>query len=55
MGREEVKNFVRRKSDGFSRGRSTFRGVTRHHQAGRWEARIGRVDGSRYLVGPQAG
>jgi hypothetical protein len=25
------------------------RGVTRHHQHGRWEARIGRVLGNRYL------
>jgi AP2-like factor (ANT lineage) len=55
MSRDEVKKFVRRKSDGFSRGRSSFRGVTRHHQAGRWEARIGRIEGSRYLVGGARG
>ena len=36
---------LRRKSSGFSRGASKFRGVTRHHQHGRWEARIGRVLG----------
>ena len=36
---------LRRRSSGFSRGASTFRGVTRHHQQGRWEARIGRVLG----------
>ena len=28
---------------------SQYRGVTRHHQHGKWEARIGRVDGSKYL------
>ena len=26
-----------------------YRGVTRHHQQGRWEARIGRVRGNKYL------
>ena len=31
------------------RGQSQYRGVTRHHQAGRWEARIGRVRGNKYL------
>lgn len=40
---------LRRKSSGFSRGASKFRGVTRHHQHGRWEARIGRVMGNKYL------
>jgi hypothetical protein len=40
---------LRRGSTGFSRGASRFRGVTRHHQHGRWEARIGRVLGNRYL------
>lgn len=30
----------RRQSQGFSRGTSTYRGVT-HHPSGRWEARIG--------------
>ena len=39
----------RRASSGFSRGASKFRGVTRHHQHDRWEARIGRVMGNRYL------
>ena len=38
---------LRRKSSGFSRGASKFRGVTRHHQHGRWEARIGRVMGNK--------
>jgi hypothetical protein len=36
-------------SSGFSRGASRYRGVTRHHQHGRWEARIGRVLGNKYL------
>lgn len=40
---------LRRQSSGFSHGASRFRGVTRHHQHGRWEARIGRVLGNRYL------
>lgn len=31
------------------RGASQYRGVTKHHQHGKWEARIGRVDGSKYL------
>ena len=35
--------------DRASRGQSRYRGVTRHHQAGRWEARIGRVAGNRYV------
>ena len=39
---------LRRKSSGFSRGASHFRGVTRHHQQGRWEARIGRVLGEEW-------
>ncbi len=37
----------RRQSQGFSRGTSTFRGVT-HHPSGRWEARIG-VPGSKHI------
>ena len=37
---------LRRTSSGFARGASRFRGVTRHHQHGRWEARIGRVFGT---------
>mmetsp|Transcript_1745 Transcript_1745/g.6142 ORF Transcript_1745/g.6142 Transcript_1745/m.6142 type:complete len:769 (+) Transcript_1745:331-2637(+) len=49
MTREEVVADLRRKSSGFSRGASSYRGVTRHHQHGRWEARIGRVQGNKYL------
>ncbi|KAK8592706.1 hypothetical protein V6N13_063273 [Hibiscus sabdariffa] len=38
-----------KKSSGFSRGASVYRGVTRHHQHGRWQARIGRVAGNKDL------
>ena len=38
---------VRRQSQGFSRGTSSFRGVT-HHPSGRWEARIG-IPGSKHI------
>ncbi|MCO5610436.1 hypothetical protein L7F22_064674 [Adiantum nelumboides] len=47
--REEYIASLRRKSNGFSRGVSKYRGVARHHHNGRWEARIGRVDGNKYL------
>ncbi|RYR09636.1 hypothetical protein HN51_069450 [Arachis hypogaea] len=40
---------LRRRSSGFSRGVSKYRGVARHHHNGRWEARIGRVNGNKYL------
>jgi hypothetical protein len=49
MSREEVVAGLRRGSSGFSRGASRYRGVTRHHQHGKWEARIGRISGSKYL------
>ncbi|KAG8641117.1 hypothetical protein MANES_13G108800v8 [Manihot esculenta] len=46
----EMKNMTRQeKSSGFSRGASIYRGVTRHHQHGRWQARIGRVAGNKDL------
>ncbi|KAF5443270.1 hypothetical protein F2P56_035840 [Juglans regia] len=47
--REEYLASLRRRSSGFSRGVSKYRGVARHHQNGRWEARIGRVFGNKYL------
>nr|GME02024.1 AP2-like ethylene-responsive transcription factor At1g79700 [Ipomoea batatas] len=47
--REEFLASLRRQSSGFSRGVSKYRGVARHHQNGRWEARIGLVYGSKYL------
>uniref|UniRef100_A0A0A9D7H2 AP2/ERF domain-containing protein n=1 Tax=Arundo donax TaxID=35708 RepID=A0A0A9D7H2_ARUDO len=47
--REEYLAALRRRSSGFSRGVSKYRGVARHHHNGRWEARIGRVLGNKYL------
>ncbi|KAJ8768127.1 hypothetical protein K2173_021067 [Erythroxylum novogranatense] len=49
QSREEYIGSLRRKSSGFSRGASKYRGVARHHHNGRWEARIGRVFGNKYL------
>jgi len=49
MNRQEFVAHLRRKSSGFSRGASMYRGVTRHHQHGRWQARIGRVAGNKDL------
>ncbi|KAK4803127.1 hypothetical protein SAY86_001330 [Trapa natans] len=49
MSRQEYVAHLRRKSSGFSRGASMYRGVTRHHQHGRWQARIGRVAGNKDL------
>lgn len=49
MSRQEFVAHLRRKSSGFSRGASMYRGVTRHHQHGRWQARIGRVAGNKDL------
>ncbi|KAG6659366.1 hypothetical protein CIPAW_03G029500 [Carya illinoinensis] len=45
--KEEHLASLRRKSSGFSRGVSKYRGVARHHHNGRWEARIGRVFGNK--------
>ncbi|KAF7805282.1 AP2/ERF domain-containing transcription factor [Senna tora] len=42
---KEGKVYISR--SGFSRGASIYRGVTRHHQHGRWQARIGRVAGNK--------
>ncbi|XP_054808056.1 AP2-like ethylene-responsive transcription factor At1g79700 [Prosopis cineraria] len=47
--KEEYLASLRRTSSGFSRGVSKYRGVARHHHNGRWEARIGRVFGNKYL------
>lgn len=49
LTKEEYLALLRRKSNGFSRGVSKYRGVARHHHNGRWEARIGRVFGNKYL------
>ncbi|RLN04167.1 hypothetical protein C2845_PM13G18620 [Panicum miliaceum] len=47
--REEYIGSLRRRSSGFSRGVSKYGGVARHRHNGRWEARIGRVLGNKYL------
>ncbi|XP_052189997.1 ethylene-responsive transcription factor WRI1-like [Diospyros lotus] len=49
LTKEEYLASLRRKSSGFSRGVSKYRGVARHHHNGKWEARIGRVFGNKYL------
>ncbi|KAK9170658.1 hypothetical protein Syun_002798 [Stephania yunnanensis] len=49
VSKEEYLAALRRRSSGFSRGVSKYRGVARHHHNGRWEARIGRVFGNKYL------
>ncbi|KAG8363750.1 hypothetical protein BUALT_Bualt19G0054700 [Buddleja alternifolia] len=49
VSKEEYLASLRRRSSGFSRGVSKYRGVARHHHNGRWEARIGRVSGNKYL------
>ncbi|XP_044982330.1 AP2-like ethylene-responsive transcription factor CRL5 isoform X2 [Hordeum vulgare subsp. vulgare] len=49
MTRQEFIAHLRRRSSGFSRGASIYRGVTRHHQHGKWQARIGRVAGNKDL------
>lgn len=47
MTMDELVMAIRRQSQGFSRGTSAFRGVTRH-PTGRWEARIG-IPGSKHV------
>eukprot|EP00798_Chlamydomonas_sp_ICE-L_P026369 gene26369-17463_t len=59
LPREEVIAALRRGSSGFARGVSKYRGVTLHQSTNgqaqpsepnkRWEARMGRVDGDKYL------
>ncbi|KAK1266964.1 AP2-like ethylene-responsive transcription factor AIL5 [Acorus gramineus] len=49
MTQEEYVASIRRKSSCFSRGASVYRGVTRRHKDGRWQARIGRIAGSKDL------
>ncbi|KAG5539306.1 hypothetical protein RHGRI_019764 [Rhododendron griersonianum] len=49
LTKEEYLASLRRRSSGFSRGVSKYRGVARHHHNGKWEARIGRVFGNKYL------
>ncbi|PNY01649.1 ap2-like ethylene-responsive transcription factor plt2-like protein [Trifolium pratense] len=49
VGNQEFVASLRRKSSGFARGASMYRGVTRHHQQSKWQARIGRVAGNKDL------
>ncbi|GLC35489.1 hypothetical protein PLESTM_000330000 [Pleodorina starrii] len=49
LGRDGVVRMLRNGSSGFSRGTSKYRGVSRHHKPGCWEACIGKVGGSGYL------
>ncbi|CAL9163063.1 unnamed protein product [Musa hybrid cultivar] len=53
MTRQEFIASIRRKSSGFSRGASIYHiymsPCFRHHQHGRWQARIGRVAGNKDL------
>ena len=48
---DEVVAELRRESVGFARGQSQYRGVTKHSKHGteRWEARIGKVMGNKYI------
>ncbi|KAF5741010.1 Integrase-type DNA-binding superfamily protein [Tripterygium wilfordii] len=47
--KEEYLATLRRRSSGFSRGKSRYRGGARHHHNGSLEARIGRVFTNKYL------
>ncbi|XP_074327585.1 uncharacterized protein LOC141665497, partial [Apium graveolens] len=46
---EEIVATLKRKSNGFSRGVSKYRGVARHHSSTRWEARIGQMEKKKYM------
>ncbi|XP_022006552.1 ethylene-responsive transcription factor RAP2-7 isoform X3 [Helianthus annuus] len=46
LSKEEFIHVLRRRSNGFSRGSSKYRGVTRH-KCGRWEARMGQLLGKK--------
>ncbi|MFS8012625.1 putative transcription factor AP2-EREBP family [Helianthus anomalus] len=48
LSKEEFIHVLRRRSNGFSRGSSKYRGVTRH-KCGRWEARMGQLLGKKYV------
>ncbi|KAI7751378.1 hypothetical protein M8C21_016926 [Ambrosia artemisiifolia] len=48
MTKEEFVHILRRRSTGFSRGSSKYRGVTLH-KCGRWEARMGQFLGKKYI------
>ncbi|XP_076913892.1 AP2-like ethylene-responsive transcription factor TOE3 [Bidens hawaiensis] len=48
LSKEDFIHVLRRQSNGFSRGSSQYRGVTRH-RCGRWEARMGQLLGKKYV------
>ncbi|KAL9673484.1 hypothetical protein QQ045_029742 [Rhodiola kirilowii] len=48
LSKEEFVQILRRRSNGFSRGSSKYRGVTLH-KCGRWEARMGQLLGKKYI------
>ncbi|WOH06169.1 hypothetical protein DCAR_0625592 [Daucus carota subsp. sativus] len=48
LTKEEYVATLKRKSRGFSRGASEYRGVAKHHAKGKWEARIKVIGEKRY-------
>lgn len=48
---EDVIGELRRTSMGFTRGKTKFRGVAKHHYNGKWEARIGKIKGNHLYLG----
>ncbi|XP_022853982.1 floral homeotic protein APETALA 2-like isoform X2 [Olea europaea var. sylvestris] len=48
LTKEEFVHVLRRRSTGFPRGSSKYRGVTLH-RCGRWEARLGQLLGKKYV------
>ncbi|XP_057826134.1 AP2-like ethylene-responsive transcription factor AIL5 [Cryptomeria japonica] len=51
MSKEGYIEFLRRSSTGFSMRKSPYRGVTRSLRDGRWQARLGGVDGKYLYLG----
>ncbi|GLJ42087.1 hypothetical protein SUGI_0871560 [Cryptomeria japonica] len=49
MSKKGYIHFLRRTSTSLSSGRSAYRGVTRSHKDGGWQARFGRFDGNKDL------
>jgi len=49
VSKDELVAILRRKSCGFARGSSKYRGVTRRSQSGRWEARSASANGKKYV------
>ena len=42
LSHDELVSYLQRRSDGFSKGSSKFRGVSRHKQRGKWDSQITR-------------